>query len=451
MSVSNAVQENGSPSSLGQRHILIVDDERQILESLSDLLEDSFQVHTTTSGQEALQILGDFPIAVLVTDQRMPGLEGDEILARAAESSLATRVLLTGYADLESISRAVNRGHIYAYIAKPWEPSEIMMTLDRAAEHHDLVRSFQRERLLLDELMENIPDAIFFKDWEHRYTRVNQAKANLLGYREPAEIEGYGDWDFFPPDEALRIKEEDRQVTETKSPVVDKVELYSTPQGARWFSTTKVPSHIGLVGVSRDITARRKAEQQMDTLTRKLITAEVDKKTFCRDVVLAVTQGKFHLVDREELRELPSPTKPELLVKPEDVSSMRRAVATFAKDAGLSGERLDDLLLVVGEASTNAVKHATQGSWQAGVDDQGVWIAVMDNGGGIHTSDLPRALFRKGYSSKISLGLGFTLMLSLADEMWLATGPEGTAILVYKAFQESGSEDDLESLVERFA
>ena len=87
---------------------------------------------------------------------------------------------------------------------------------------------------------------------------------------------------------------------------------------------------------------------------------------------------------------------------------------------------------------------------QAGADDDGVWVAVMDNGGGIHTSDLPRALFRRGYSSKISLGLGFTLMLSLADEMWLATGPEGTAILVYKGFQEVGSEDDLESLVERF-
>lgn len=451
MPIHNVIQENGCSSSLTeQRHILIVDDEKQILESLRDLLEDRFEVHTTTDGREALQMLADFPISVLVTDQRMPGLEGDEILARAAESSLATRVLLTGYADLESISRAVNRGHIYAYIAKPWEPGEIMMTLDRAAEHHDLVRSFQRERLLLDELMANIPDAIFFKDWEHRYTRVNQAKATLLGYRHPEDVEGHGDWDFFPPDEALRIKEEDRQVTESKSPVVDKVELYSTPQGARWFSTTKVPSHIGLVGVSRDITARRKAEQQMDTLTRQLITAEVDKKTFCRDVVLAVTQGKFHLVDREELRELPSPTQPELLVKPEDVTSMRRSVEEYATNAGLSGDRLDDLLLVVGEASTNAVKHATQGSWQAGADDDGVWVAVMDNGGGIHTSDLPRALFRRGYSSKISLGLGFTLMLSLADEMWLATGPEGTAILVYKGFQEVGSEDDLESLVERF-
>ena len=428
-----------------------MDDEKQILESLSDLLEDSFQVHTTTSGTEALEILGAYPIAVLVSDQRMPGLEGDEILARAAESSLATRILLTGYADLESITRAVNRGHIYAYISKPWEPNEIMMTLDRAAEHHELVRGFQRERLLLDELMENIPDAIFFKDWEHRYTRVNQAKANLLGYREPEEVEGHGDWEFFPPDEALRIKEEDRQVTEAKSPVVDKVELYSTPQGARWFSTTKVPSHIGLVGVSRDITARRKAEQQMDMLTRKLISAEIEKKTFCRDVVLAVTQGKFCLVDREELRPLPDPTIPRLLANPEDVSSMRKEVEAYAASVGLQGERLSDLLLIVGEASTNAVKHAVQGSWQVGHDERGVWVAVSDKGGGIHASDLPRALFRKGFSSKVSLGLGFTLMLELADEMWLSTGPEGTAIQVLKAFQEEKSGDDLESLVERFS
>jgi len=84
--IHNVIQENGCSSSLTeQRHILIVDDEKQILESLRDLLEDRFEVHTTTDGREALQMLADFPISVLVTDQRMPGLEGDEILARAAE------------------------------------------------------------------------------------------------------------------------------------------------------------------------------------------------------------------------------------------------------------------------------------------------------------------------------------------------------------------------------
>lgn len=451
MHVNNLVKYNGpTPQLSDQRHVLIVDDEPQILETLTDLLEDNFQIHTTTNGKEALKILSEFPIAVLVTDQRMPGLEGDEILVRAAEFSLATRVLLTGYADLESVTRAVNRGHIYAYIAKPWKPSDLLMTLERAAEHHDLVKSFQQERLLLEELMENIPDAIFFKDWNHRYTRVNQAKADLLGYHTPDEVKGYGDWDFFPPEEALRIKEEDRQVTEGKTPVVDKVELYSTHRGARWYSTTKVPSHIGLVGVSRDITARRNAEQQMDALTRKVIAAEIEKKTFCRDVILAVTQGKLHLVDREEIREIPVATKPELLVRPEDVSLMRGSVSDFAQKAGLQGERLEDFLLIVGEATTNAVKHASQGSWQMGHDQQGVWVAVMDNGGGIHTNELPRALFRPGYSTAISLGLGFTLMLNLADEMWLATGPEGTVVQVFKRYTEPDRSDELEGLIERF-
>ena len=143
--VTNLNRSNGrSGSETERRHILIVDDERPILESLRDLLEDEFEVHTTTRGQEAVRLLGEYPVAVLLTDQRMPGMEGDELLSRAAECSLATRIMITGHADLNSVVRAVNRGHIYAYISKPWNPLELKITLSQAAQHYDLMKKYQR-------------------------------------------------------------------------------------------------------------------------------------------------------------------------------------------------------------------------------------------------------------------------------------------------------------------
>lgn len=433
------------------RHVLVVDDERQILDSLSDLLEDEFEVHATDDGEVALKILADYPVSVIITDQRMPKMEGDELLARAAEMSLATRVLLTGYADLQSVTRAVNRSHIYAYIAKPWDPIELQLTVARAADHHDLVKKYERERLLLHELLENIPDAIFFKDRDHRFTRVNRAKARLLGYDDPADIEGMGDWDFFPPDEALRIQSEDRRVTQEGKSLVDRVELYSPPHGQpRWFTTTKVPSHLGLVGISRDITARRLAEQKVESMNQQLIAAEIEKKTFCRDVVLAVTQGKFHLVESHEFHPLPNAGPEYPLADPEDCAGMRRLLEPFAREAGMEEECVQDLLLIAGEAATNTVKHAVGGRWQAGHDGKGVWVRVWDTGGGIHANELPRVLFKKGYSSKISLGLGYTLMLSLSDEMLLATDATGTTLQFFKSMHKEEEAGEFDDLLERF-
>ena len=122
--VTNLNRSNGrSGSETERRHILIVDDERPILESLRDLLEDEFEVHTTTRGQEAVRLLGEYPVAVLLTDQRMPGMEGDELLSRAAECSLATRIMITGHADLNSVVRAsteVIYTPIYPSPGTPW-------------------------------------------------------------------------------------------------------------------------------------------------------------------------------------------------------------------------------------------------------------------------------------------------------------------------------------------
>lgn len=119
--------------------VLIVDDEKQVLESLSDLLRKEFHVLTTDDPDEALRLLREKPIALLLTDQRMPRLTGAMLLARAAQVAPDTaRVLLTAYSDIQAVIQAVNEGHLHCYLTKPWQSDELLNLVRKA------VRDYQQ-------------------------------------------------------------------------------------------------------------------------------------------------------------------------------------------------------------------------------------------------------------------------------------------------------------------
>ncbi len=118
--------------------VLLVDDEPMILESLSNLLEFDYKVHSATDGYIALELLKKHPIKVIMSDQRMPKMFGHELLREAKKISPNTiRVLLTGYSDLESIMQSVNAGEIFRYINKPWNPNNIMNVFRLGVQLHD--------------------------------------------------------------------------------------------------------------------------------------------------------------------------------------------------------------------------------------------------------------------------------------------------------------------------
>jgi PAS domain S-box-containing protein len=247
--------------------VLVVDDETHILSSLTALLEEDFTVVTSTNSQNALDLLPDEQIAVIIADQRMPGLTGDEFFARAKERSEATRVLITGYADINALVLAVNNGQIYTYIAKPWEPLEFKITVIKAAEHCRLMHEVMRERDLLHALMDNFPDAIWFRDSAGQFTRVNKAAASFLGVSEPSHVIGKSISDFYPPEVAMQIRAEEEQIIRLGCPEINKIELFRLQNGTiRWLSTTKAPvieksgALAALVGVSRDVTEQKQAE-----------------------------------------------------------------------------------------------------------------------------------------------------------------------------------------------
>jgi CheY-like chemotaxis protein len=130
--------------------ILVVDDEEAILETMTYTFEDEYQVLTATSATQALDLLErGGPVAVVISDQRMPEMTGVEFLSKVFEMEpTTTRIILTGFADMDAIIRAINDGHVYAYITKPWEPADLKQVVKRAVDHHQL--AVENERLLRD-------------------------------------------------------------------------------------------------------------------------------------------------------------------------------------------------------------------------------------------------------------------------------------------------------------
>ena len=115
--------------------ILYVDDEENNLFSFKAVFRIKYQVYTAISGEEALKILAEKPIQILITDQRMPAMTGVELLEKVIPLYPdPIRLLLTGYADMNAVVDAINKGQIFHYLTKPWNEEELYMTIDRAYE-----------------------------------------------------------------------------------------------------------------------------------------------------------------------------------------------------------------------------------------------------------------------------------------------------------------------------
>ncbi|MDD5248455.1 MAG: response regulator [Rhodocyclaceae bacterium] len=138
--------------------LLCVDDEPDIVDNLFRTFRKVYTVLTAASGEAAVELLKSRSVDLIISDQRMPGMTGDEVLkaARVLQPE-AIRILLTGYADLESLVKCVNEAGIYKYITKPWEPEQLRLTVTRAIEHLDVER---RLKVAAETLKDAYQDAV---------------------------------------------------------------------------------------------------------------------------------------------------------------------------------------------------------------------------------------------------------------------------------------------------
>jgi len=138
--------------------ILYIDDERNNLTAFKATFRPYFKIFTAESAEEGRKILEAEKVEIIITDQRMPVMTGVEFLSSIIETYPdPIRILLTGYSDLQAVIDAVNKGHIYQYISKPWEEQHLKIIIEKAyevyrlkMENKELVKSLLRANQQLE-------------------------------------------------------------------------------------------------------------------------------------------------------------------------------------------------------------------------------------------------------------------------------------------------------------
>ena len=167
-----------------------------------------------------------------------------------------------------------NRGEVYREEGKPLR---IIGVAWDVTDRRRVEEALSEERYLLRTLMDSLPDKIYFKDRESRFTRVNLAHARQLGLTDPAQAIGKTDFDFFSEEHAGQAFADEREIIKTGQPVLAKEEKETWPDGSEtWCLTTKMPQRdaagniIGTFGLSMDITDRKRAEKDAEERTAYL-------------------------------------------------------------------------------------------------------------------------------------------------------------------------------------
>ncbi len=191
----------------------------------------------------------------------------------------------------------------------------------------------------------------------------------------------------------------------------------------------------------------------LQNANRKLTDSEQQRRVFSRDVLLAVTGGKLRLVEQDELPPADLASGPALftlpLHQPQDASALRHRLAEIAQKMGMDAERISDLATAATEAATNAIKHGNGGQAAVWATADSVTVQIEDRGTGITPAHLARATLEQGFSTRVSLGMGFHLMLQSTDALALCTDVKGTTLLLKVSTQPRQTMQ--ESVLARYA
>lgn len=190
MSIPDKEPQN-APAEAGR--VLIVDDDLNLLDSVARLLRPEVDAFTAGSGKEALEVIASCgPFAVIISDLKMPGMDGVELLSRISRTSPDTvRVLLTGHADLQSAIDAVNLGYVYRFLTKPCPPEVLRLEVRQCQRHGELLRQerelavLKRCKVLLEGVVKGFSALVESRD---KYLAGHQQRVTNLALRIGREM-----------------------------------------------------------------------------------------------------------------------------------------------------------------------------------------------------------------------------------------------------------------------
>ncbi len=159
--------------------------------------------------------------------------------------------------------------------------------------------------------------------------------------------------------------------------------------------------------------------------------AEQQRQSLYRETLRGVTRGKLDLISYEELSDYLNSSETTLrIASAADTTRARHEIMDYCASKGLEADALGSFEGAVGEAMTNALKHADEAQVDAGFRDDSVWVAVSDRGPAISSLDMPGATPGEDFSSTALLGMGYAIMMEASDRIMFCTGAQGRAVVV---------------------
>jgi response regulator RpfG family c-di-GMP phosphodiesterase len=219
-----------------KRTILCVDDEQDVVDTLFDTFMEIYNVKTAISGKEALKIFDEEDISLVISDQRMPEMEGTELLAKINEKKpICKKILLTGYADINAAIDAINLGSVDRYFSKPWDDEE----LTKAAE--DLLAMYKTDEFLakvindakgmkkeadkatrtpefFERFLDSYLSGVCLVGQEDKVEYLNKRGLEIIGYKALDEIKGRDVKDVFLLNEISKEGFKERYLKKDMSP-----------------------------------------------------------------------------------------------------------------------------------------------------------------------------------------------------------------------------------------
>ncbi len=225
-----------------------------------------------------LEKLREKSIDILLLDLSLPDSTGLDTFYKAYQAAPHIPIIvLSGLRDEGVAVQAVREG-AQDYLFKGEVSGYLLLRSIRyAIERKQIVDISQHERDLINALMKNIPDTIYFKDKQSRFIRINMAQAEVLGIANPDEAIGKTDFDYFPKEQAQKAFDDEQNLIKTDQPLISKLEQIERADGRiRWVTATKVPMRdqnnqvMGIIGVSRDITEEKLAQERLEKTAKEL-------------------------------------------------------------------------------------------------------------------------------------------------------------------------------------
>jgi len=337
--------------------IVVVDDEPQVLDSVRRVLDgDFYEVLTATSAAEAFLLMERSPAEVIIADYRMPEMNGVQFLKEILRKWPDTvRIILSGYADIQSVIDAINDGQIHKFITKPWDNRELHITIANAVERYEMSRKNKQLMGDLEKLVDKHKDAErLYKNLAEKsfagiyvvqdglFKLINDKAASYAGYTAVELLGKPAHSMLVHPDDRESHARQAREMLKGNSENPYGFRILTKDGQIRWIMETLVSIQYegrpAILGNSMDVTALKETEQKLEDsedryrlLTEKSLAGiyVIQDGRFCYVNHKAAAYTEY---DRDELIGMSSRS----LVHPEDWDKLTRQTREM-----LTGERTD--------------------------------------------------------------------------------------------------------------